>query len=159
VLTVVDTREAELPGLHDTIGHRQPHGHVLPRQRGLHEPVVDPPDDERHDVTGLPDLPLDLPGPPDRLGPHAPRAVQAALLVDQCLGHQPVDLVPRSGDLRGDRVAQHIADRRPVDPDDHRPAPLLIHLVSSSKQSIRGSSGEPGIGRALPALDHGPFDP
>ena len=82
-----------------------------PGRRRAHEPVVGAPHPERHDVVGLL-VPLgDLPLAPDRVRPDAAGAVQAALLVDQGVGHQPVDLVPRCGDLGRHRVAEDVDDR------------------------------------------------
>ena len=111
VLAVVGPGEAVLPGLAHAVGHRHLHGHVLAGQRGLHQPVVGAAHPEGDDVLGLLDLLGDLPLPPDRLRPHAPGAVEAALLVDQRVGHQPVDLVPRGGDLGRHGVAEHVDDR------------------------------------------------
>ena len=111
VLAVVGAGEAVLAGLADAVGHRDPDGDVLAGQRGLTSRS------SMRLTTNVTTSSVSriflstCHAPPHRLGPHAARAVEAALLVDQRVGHQPVDLVPGGGDLRGDRVAEHVDDR------------------------------------------------
>jgi hypothetical protein len=110
VLAVVGPGEAVLTRLPDPVGHRVVHRDVLPGKGGLDQPVVDALDDEGDDVVGLPDLLGDPPLPPYRLGSDASSAVETALLVDERVGHQPVDLVPRSRHLRRHGVAEDLHD-------------------------------------------------
>ena len=127
---VVGAGEAVLAGLAHSVGHAHAHADVLTGQRGLDQAVVDSLDNEGHDVGGLLDLSLDLPVAPDRLGPDAAGAVEPAFLIDQCVGHQPIDLVPRGGDLRGDRIAQYV---------DDRPHEVVVHHLVLVGADAQGS--------------------
>lgn len=67
---------------------------------------------EGGDVLGLLDPGGHLPGVPHIARQDALLRVEALLDGDQGARHQPVDLVPGGGDLRGDRVAQDVGDGR-----------------------------------------------
>ena len=110
VFTVVGAGEAVLAGLMHPVGHFNFHRDVLPGQRCLHQPVIDPFNHERSHVCGFRDLLLDLPGSPNGFRSHSAGAVQAAFLIDQRVRHQPVHLIPRGGHLRCHRIAEHVDD-------------------------------------------------
>lgn len=111
MLPVVGPGETELSRLTDAVGHPHMYRHVLPGQRGLHQPVIDPLEHEGHDVRGFRDLRLHRPVPPHRLRLDPARTVKPPFLVDQRIGHQPVHLIPGGGDLRRDRTAENVDDR------------------------------------------------
>ena len=145
VLAVVGPGEAVLPRLADAVGHRHLHGHVLAGQRGLHQAVVGPAHPERHDVLGLLDPLGDLPLAPHRLRAHAAGAVEAALLVDQRVRHQPVDLVPGGGHLGRDGVAEHVDDRpEQVVVDD-----VVLGRGDAERRVLVRDAGEQVLGQLL----------
>ena len=151
VLAVVGAGQAVLARLVHAVRHRDLDRDVLARQGGPHEAVVDALDDEGRDVVRLGDLLRHLPLPPHRLRSHAARAVQASLLVDERVRHEPVDLVPRGGDLRRDGLAEHV---------DDRPEEVLVHhLVLLGADPERGvlvrDAREQVLGELLGRLDEG----
>jgi len=73
--------------------------------------------------------------------------VEAGLLGDELGGEEPVDLVPRVGDLGGDRVAEDLADRGQQVASDDRvllrvtPSVTCLWAMRASTWRKDGASG------------------
>ncbi len=86
------------------------YGDVLAGPEGGRRRVVGGAQHEGGHVLGLLDPGGHLPGVPHVARRHSPPGVQPGLDGDEGVGHQPVDLVPRLGDLGGHGVAQDVGD-------------------------------------------------
>jgi hypothetical protein len=103
--------QAVLPDLVGAVRQRHLDGHVLSGPERGRCGAVRRAQCERDDIRRLLVPVHDLPLAPDTAGHAATLGVQPGFQRDQRVGHQPVDLVPRLGDLGGDRVAEHLDDR------------------------------------------------
>ena len=104
--------EAVLPDLAGPVGQRHLDRDVLAGPPGRQRAAVRGAEHERHGVRRLLQAPAQDQRAPDVAVGDAGLGVQALLDGDQGAGHVPVDLVPGRRHVGGDRVPEHLHDRR-----------------------------------------------
>lgn len=104
--------DAVLPDLMCAVGQFDLYGNVLSGTEIRHGRAVGRCEEEGRGVVGFRIAAHDAVLPPDSTGRHSGVGVEPLLPGDEGVGHQPVHLVPRRGDLLGHRIAQNLRDRR-----------------------------------------------